>query len=63
MSAIIMEREDEIKLSFRSVGDRAVNTFASEHFDGGGHKNAAGGHSQDTLENTVAKFRRLIESQ
>ena len=63
LAAIIMEREDEIKLSFRSVGDRAVNTFAATHFDGGGHKNAAGGHSQDTLENTVNKFRRLIESQ
>ncbi len=63
LAAIIMEREDEIKLSFRSVGDRAVNTFAAEYFEGGGHKNAAGGRSQDSLENTVAKFRRLIESE
>ncbi len=63
LAAIIMEREDEIKLSFRSIGDRAVNAFAAEHFDGGGHKNAAGGHSGDSLENTVAKFKRLIESQ
>ncbi|XOV93027.1 MAG: bifunctional oligoribonuclease/PAP phosphatase NrnA [Bacteroidota bacterium] len=63
MAAIIMERNEEIKLSFRSVGDRAVNTFAAKYFDGGGHKNAAGGHSNKSLEETVKKFKRLIESQ
>ncbi|WP_258102609.1 bifunctional oligoribonuclease/PAP phosphatase NrnA [Marinoscillum sp. MHG1-6] len=60
VSAIIMERDGEIKLSFRSVGDYAVNNFAAEHFDGGGHKNASGGHSEDSLEKTVEKFKSLI---
>lgn len=60
IAAIIMERDKEIKMSFRSVGDYAVNQFAEDNFDGGGHKNAAGGVSHDSLENTVNKFKQLI---
>ncbi len=63
LAAIIMEKQDEVKLSFRSVGDRAVNKFAAEYFNGGGHKNAAGGRSDDTLEETVSKFKQLITNQ
>lgn len=59
-AAIIMEKDGEVKMSFRSVGDYAVNDFAAEHFDGGGHKNAAGGHSEENLEATVEKFKSLI---
>lgn len=42
----IMAREAElglIKLSLRSVGDFSVRDLAASEFDGGGHKNAAGG--------------------
>ncbi len=60
IAAIIMEKDNEVKMSFRSVGDYAVNDFASEHFDGGGHKNAAGGHSTESLDETVKKFKSLI---
>ena len=60
VAAIIMEKDNEVKMSFRSVGDFAVNDFAANHFDGGGHKNAAGGHSDDGLEATLEKFKRLI---
>lgn len=60
IAAIIMEKDNEVKMSFRSVGDYAVNDFASEHFDGGGHKNAAGGHSTESLDDTVKKFKSLI---
>lgn len=60
VAAIIMEKDDEVKMSFRSVGDYAVNDFASEHFNGGGHKNAAGGLSDGNLEETVEKFKTLI---
>ncbi len=62
MATIIIEREDEVKLSFRSVGDYAVNTFANKNFQGGGHKNASGGASKDTLAQTVSKFETLIET-
>jgi phosphoesterase RecJ-like protein len=47
-------------MSFRSKGDFPANEFASAHFEGGGHRNAAGGQSTDTLEATVAKFKRVV---
>ena len=62
MATIIIERKDEVKLSFRSVGDFAVNTFANEHFSGGGHKNASGGSSDVGLDETVKKFEALTDS-
>ena len=60
VAAIIMEKNEEVKMSFRSVGDCAVNDFAAAHFNGGGHKNAAGGASNLSLEATVEKFKSLI---
>ena len=46
----------KIKLSFRSQGDRPVNMFASEVFNGGGHTNAAGGEYYGTLAEAVQLF-------
>lgn len=60
MSAIFVEREDLIKISFRSVEDFSVSELARTHFDGGGHKNAAGGRSYDSLEKTLEKFLTLL---
>jgi phosphoesterase RecJ-like protein len=56
MAALIIDRDEEVKCSFRSKGDFDVNTFARQYFDGGGHFNAAGGRSSDTLEQTVQRF-------
>ena len=56
MAAIIMDKGGLIKMSFRSVGDFSVNEFAQNNFNGGGHKNAAGGASNMTLEETKDKF-------
>lgn len=61
MAAIIIERPDEVKLSFRSIGNYVVNTFAARYFNGGGHKYASGGSSNDTLENTTKQFQELIK--
>lgn len=60
IAATIMERDGEVKLSFRSVGNYAVNDFATDHFNGGGHKNAAGGMSEASIEETEEKFKSLI---
>jgi phosphoesterase RecJ-like protein len=60
LAAIIIEREDMVKLSFRSSGDFAVNEFAGKHFEGGGHKNAAGGKSLLSLHDTLEKFLNLL---
>lgn len=59
-AAVIIDRTEAVKMSFRSVGDFSVNEFAREHFSGGGHKNAAGGISHESLEDTVEKFENLL---
>jgi bifunctional oligoribonuclease and PAP phosphatase NrnA len=61
-SAIFIENTAEkiIKISFRSQGDFDVNQFARNHFEGGGHKNAAGGKSSQSLSETVTKFEGLV---
>lgn len=61
-AAIFIEHRDEniIKISFRSQGEFDVNQFARTNFGGGGHINAAGGKSYDTLENTIKKFEHLV---
>ena len=55
-TAFFSERDGRIRISFRSKGDFDVNAFARTHFNGGGHKNAAGGESFDTMEETIALF-------
>lgn len=61
LSVLIIDRTKLVKMSFRSKGNFAVNEYAEKYFHGGGHKNAAGGQSDDTLENTVQKFRDTIK--
>ena len=59
-AAVLIERSPSVKISFRSVGDFSVNDFARKHFEGGGHRNAAGGISHASLNETVRKFISLI---
>ncbi len=59
-SAIFIEQEGYVKISFRSKGDFYANHFATAHFNGGGHKNAAGGYSELPLEDTLNKFESLL---
>ncbi|MEQ8927969.1 MAG: bifunctional oligoribonuclease/PAP phosphatase NrnA [Fulvivirga sp.] len=61
LAAVIIDRTVAVKMSFRSVGDFSVNEFARKNFEGGGHKNAAGGISYETLEATVEKFEKLLK--
>jgi phosphoesterase RecJ-like protein len=63
-TAIFIENADEkiIKISFRSQGDFDVNLFAREHFNGGGHRNAAGGKSELSMEETIQKFGDLVSN-
>lgn len=61
LAALFSEREDGIKISFRSCTEVAVNKFAATYFNGGGHKNAAGGKSAAGLKETVELFESLVE--
>lgn len=60
MSAIFIEKEDMVKMSFRSVDDFSVSEFSRNHFNGGGHKNAAGGRSFENIKDVEQKFLSLI---
>jgi len=53
------EKDGSVKISFRSKG-APVNVIANEHFDGGGHKFAAGGISEMSMDETLEKFKSLI---
>ena len=61
-SAIFIESDDMVKISFRSIGDFDVNDFARTNFSGGGHRNAAGGRSDLSLQETIDKFVSLLPS-
>jgi len=60
-SALFIEKDNFIKLSFRSKGQFPSNEFASLYFSGGGHLNASGGEYTDTLVNTIAYFLQILK--
>jgi phosphoesterase RecJ-like protein len=53
-------QENFIKISLRSKGPFSVNDFARDHFNGGGHINAAGGRSDRTMEETITYFISIL---
>lgn len=55
-SVIFIEHRKFIRTSFRSRGNIDVNLFARKYFNGGGHKNAAGGKSFVSMAETVKYF-------
>jgi len=60
LAAFFIERTDKIKLSLRSRGEFPANEICKRFFNGGGHRNAAGGSSDDTLDETVEKFKSIL---
>lgn len=61
MAAICIDREEERKWSFRSKGAFDVNTFARRYFEGGGHFNASGGHSSESLDKNIQLFKEALK--
>jgi phosphoesterase RecJ-like protein len=59
-AVLIIEREDGVKMSFRSKGEFSANEFARDHFNGGGHRNAAGGMSKVGFTETIKEFMDII---
>ena len=60
VAAFITEQPTIVKISLRSKNDISVQEIASKHFNGGGHKNASGGALYASLEDVIAKFKRVI---
>jgi phosphoesterase RecJ-like protein len=60
-AALISERQDMIRLSFRSLTPNIdVNKFANKYWNGGGHILAAGGTSKLSLSEVVELFEKQI---
>jgi phosphoesterase RecJ-like protein len=60
LAAFFIERSDKIKLSLRSKGEFPANEICKKYFSGGGHRNAAGGQSEKSLDEVVEEFRNLL---
>lgn len=60
MAVLITERQGVIRFSFRSKGDFSVHEVARADFNGGGHKNAAGGTLECSIEEAVDKFLSVL---
>jgi phosphoesterase RecJ-like protein len=60
MAILLTERENLIRISFRSKGKFAVNQIASKYFEGGGHLNAAGANSYLSMEETISKIKTIL---
>lgn len=59
--SIFMRDDTEyIKVSTRSKGEFPVNRICEKYFNGGGHKNAAGGEFHGTLEEAVDVFMSIL---
>ena len=60
MSVLLTEKQDAIRLSFRSKDDFSVNDLAKKYFNGGGHLNAAGGTLYCSLDEAVEKLKSIL---
>ncbi len=61
LSALFIEKNSCVKVSFRSKGALSVDRIAADHFNGGGHINAAGGEETLSLKETIAKFESIVK--
>ena len=59
-SVLFTENEGFVKVSLRSRGNFPVNTFSKLYYQGGGHKNAAGGKAFMGMDEAVKQFEELI---
>ena len=61
MSAMFLAHRKFIRVSLRSRGDVDVNLFARKYFNGGGHKNAAGGKSFVSMQETIDHYIKSVK--
>ncbi len=60
VSAYFREERNLIKVSLRSKGEYPVNLIAEKFFNGGGHRNAAGGEFYGSLAQAEAIFVKVL---
>ena len=60
-SVLFLEKDDKIKISFRSKKNFPANKFSSDFFNGGGHLNAAGGHFYGSMTEAIKHFEKALD--
>ena len=60
MSVLVTERQEMVRLSFRSKGSFSVHELAHAHFNGGGHTNAAGGTLFCSMEEALERLHQVL---
>lgn len=60
-SIFLRDDVEYIKVSARSTGDFAVNGYCEQYFNGGGHKNAAGGEFRGSMEDAERLVYDIVE--
>ncbi len=60
LAALVIERPEQVRLSLRTKGTLPVNLFLGEHFNGGGHANASGGHMKAPLQTVLNKLMQEL---
>lgn len=59
-TAFFVKYDDKVKISFRSINQFRANFLSKEHFSGGGHINAAGGMFEGSMEDAIAKLKKVL---
>jgi phosphoesterase RecJ-like protein len=62
VTALFTEKKDTIRISFRSRGNFSVNDLCMNYFEGGGHRNAAGGESKLPMKETLLRFEEILKT-
>jgi len=60
VAIFVTQQPKIIKLSLRSKGDISVQALARDHFGGGGHKNASGGHTYGSVGKVIRKIKEVL---
>ncbi len=60
LAAFIVERSEGVKLSLRSKGEFPANEICKKYFNGGGHRNAAGGRSDKPLNVVIEELKQIL---
>lgn len=60
LAGLFKESDGKVKISLRSIGDFPANEVAAKFFNGGGHKNAAGGRVDMSLAETIKLFKSIL---
>jgi phosphoesterase RecJ-like protein len=60
LAGLFKEADGKVKISLRSIGDFPANELAAKYFNGGGHKNAAGGRVEKSLSETIEYFKSIL---